>query len=65
MDVGTQMGFSCYGLGGISDRQVWDEEMRLARLADELGYDVLWSVAAALTAVRAEHRERGAEACRE
>ena len=27
-----------------SDRQVWDEELRLARLAADLGFDVLWSV---------------------
>jgi alkanesulfonate monooxygenase SsuD/methylene tetrahydromethanopterin reductase-like flavin-dependent oxidoreductase (luciferase family) len=44
MDVGIQMVFSSYGWDGISDAQVWDEEIRLARLADELGYDVLWSV---------------------
>src|SRR5579884_1468034 len=44
MDVGIQMVFSSYGWQGISDAQVWDEELRLARLADELGFDVLWSV---------------------
>src|SRR5438128_347893 len=44
MDVGIQMVFSSYGWDRISDAQVWDEELRLARLADELGYDVLWSV---------------------
>ena len=44
MDVGIQMVFASYGWDGISDRQVWDEELRLARLADELGFDVLWSV---------------------
>ena len=45
MDVGIQMVFASYGWDGkTSDAQVWDEELRLARLADELGYDVLWSV---------------------
>ena len=44
MDVGIQMVFASYGWTGLSDRQVWDEEIRLARLADELGFDVLWSV---------------------
>ena len=44
MDVGIQMVFASYGWDNISDAQVWDEEIRLARLADELGYDVLWSV---------------------
>jgi alkanesulfonate monooxygenase SsuD/methylene tetrahydromethanopterin reductase-like flavin-dependent oxidoreductase (luciferase family) len=44
MDVGIQMVFASYGWDGIGDAQVWDEELRLARLADELGFDVLWSV---------------------
>jgi alkanesulfonate monooxygenase SsuD/methylene tetrahydromethanopterin reductase-like flavin-dependent oxidoreductase (luciferase family) len=45
MDVGIQMVFASYGWDdGITDAQVWDEEIRLARLADELGFDVLWSV---------------------
>jgi alkanesulfonate monooxygenase SsuD/methylene tetrahydromethanopterin reductase-like flavin-dependent oxidoreductase (luciferase family) len=44
MDVGIQMIFSTYGWPGMSDRQAWEEEIRLARLADELGFDVLWSV---------------------
>ena len=44
MDVGIQMVFASYGWTGLSDQQVWDEEIRLARLADELGFDVLWSV---------------------
>src|SRR3981081_1085112 len=45
MDVGIQMVFASHGWDGqISDAQVWDEELRLARLADELGLDVLWSV---------------------
>jgi hypothetical protein len=30
-----------YGWQGMRDDQAWDEEIRLARLADELGFDVL------------------------
>ena len=44
MDVGIQMVFASYGWSDIGDAQVWDEEICLARLADELGFDVLWSV---------------------
>src|ERR671918_599784 len=44
MDVGLQMVFSSYGWSNVSDAQVWDEELRLARLAADLGFDVLWSV---------------------
>ena len=44
MDVGLQMIFSSYGWRDVSDEQVWNEELRLARLAADLGFDVLWSV---------------------
>jgi len=44
MDVGLQMVFASYGWSNVSDAEVWDEELRLARLAAELGFDVLWSV---------------------
>jgi len=44
MDVGLQMVFASYGWTGVSDEQVWEEELRLARLAADLGFDVLWSV---------------------
>src|SRR2546428_8359666 len=44
MDVGLQMVFSSYGWCDVSDSQVWDEELRLARLAADLGFQVLWSV---------------------
>jgi alkanesulfonate monooxygenase SsuD/methylene tetrahydromethanopterin reductase-like flavin-dependent oxidoreductase (luciferase family) len=44
MDVGLQMVFASYGWSDVSDVQVWDEELRLARLAAEFGFDVLWSV---------------------
>jgi alkanesulfonate monooxygenase SsuD/methylene tetrahydromethanopterin reductase-like flavin-dependent oxidoreductase (luciferase family) len=44
MDVGLQMVFASYGWTGVSDEEVWDEELRLARLAADLGFDALWSV---------------------
>ena len=44
MNVGLQMVFASYGWSNVSDAEVWDEELRLARLAAELGFDVLWSV---------------------
>jgi alkanesulfonate monooxygenase SsuD/methylene tetrahydromethanopterin reductase-like flavin-dependent oxidoreductase (luciferase family) len=44
MDVGLQMVFSSYGWNNVSDEQVWDEEIGLARMAADLGFDVLWSV---------------------
>jgi alkanesulfonate monooxygenase SsuD/methylene tetrahydromethanopterin reductase-like flavin-dependent oxidoreductase (luciferase family) len=43
MDVGMMMVFASYGWENISDDKVWDEEIRLARLAADLGFDVLWS----------------------
>src|ERR1700749_2369769 len=44
MDVGLQMVFASYGWSGVSDEQVWDEEIKLARLASDSGFDALWSV---------------------
>lgn len=44
MDVGLQMVFASHGWSGIKDSQVFDEEIRLARLADDLGFDVVWAV---------------------
>src|SRR3954452_22973141 len=44
MDVGIQMIFTSHGWPGITDGQVYDEELRLALLAEDLGFDVLWSV---------------------
>jgi len=44
MEVGLQMVFSSYGWSGVSGGQVWDGELRLARLAADLGFDVLSSV---------------------
>ncbi|MDZ7727103.1 MAG: LLM class flavin-dependent oxidoreductase [Dehalococcoidia bacterium] len=44
MDVGIQLVFASHGWQGVSDRQVYDEELRLALLAEELGFDVAWAV---------------------
>ena len=45
MDVGIQMMFQSWGYGPeVGDDQVYDEEIRLAVLADELGFDALWPV---------------------
>lgn len=44
MDIGMQMVFTSHGWEGIADGDVYDEEIRLARLADALGFDVVWSV---------------------
>lgn len=43
MDVGLMMVFASYGWDNCPDAQVWDEELRLARLAVDLGFDCLWS----------------------
>src|SRR5581483_10629930 len=43
MDVGMMMVFASYGWDDCSDERVWDEEIRLARLAADLGFDCLWS----------------------
>ena len=43
MEVGMMMLFASYGWENIGDDQVWDEEIQLARLAADSGFDVLWS----------------------
>jgi alkanesulfonate monooxygenase SsuD/methylene tetrahydromethanopterin reductase-like flavin-dependent oxidoreductase (luciferase family) len=43
MDVGLMMIFASYGWENMSDDQVWDEDLRLARRAPALGFDALWS----------------------
>jgi alkanesulfonate monooxygenase SsuD/methylene tetrahydromethanopterin reductase-like flavin-dependent oxidoreductase (luciferase family) len=43
MDVGMMMVFASYGWENCTDQRVWDEEIRLARLAADLGFDCLWS----------------------
>ncbi|HZM30760.1 MAG TPA: LLM class flavin-dependent oxidoreductase [Acidimicrobiales bacterium] len=45
MNVGVQMVFQSYGYGpDVTDGQVVAEEVHLAELADELGFDALWPV---------------------
>jgi hypothetical protein len=53
MDVGMMMVFASYGWENIRDDQVWDEEIRLARLAADSGFDVLWSEGAVAGFVKA------------
>ena len=43
MDVGMMMVFASYGWENMADDQVWDEEIKLARLAADSGFDALWS----------------------
>jgi alkanesulfonate monooxygenase SsuD/methylene tetrahydromethanopterin reductase-like flavin-dependent oxidoreductase (luciferase family) len=43
MDVGMMMVFASYGWDGCSDNRVWDEEIRLAQIAADSGFDCLWS----------------------
>src|SRR6201993_2583791 len=43
MAVGMMMVFTNYGWDNCTDEEVWDEEIRLARLAADSGFDVLWS----------------------
>ena len=43
MDVGMMMVFASYGWESCSDQRVWDEEIRLARIAADSGFDCLWS----------------------
>src|ERR1041384_7628953 len=44
MDVGLQMGFASYGWSNVRAGEGWDEGLRRAGLAADLGFDVLWSV---------------------
>ena len=43
MDVGMMMICSSYGWNEGSDRQMWDEELRLCEIAADEGFDCLWS----------------------
>ena len=43
MDVGMMMIFSSYGWDEGSDGQMWEEELRLAEIAADSGFDCLWS----------------------
>lgn len=44
MQIGIEQIMQSWGYGDISDGQVYDEELKLAVQADELGYDELWVV---------------------
>jgi len=44
MDIGLQMVFTGYGWKEISDQQVWDEELKIAEIAADSGFDCLWAV---------------------
>ncbi|MFN4090057.1 MAG: LLM class flavin-dependent oxidoreductase [Alphaproteobacteria bacterium] len=43
MDVGMMMIFTSYGWEDCPDDRVWQEEIRLARIAADSGFDCLWS----------------------
>ncbi|HCP23991.1 MAG: LLM class flavin-dependent oxidoreductase [SAR202 cluster bacterium] len=43
MDVGMMMIFSSYGWEEGSDALMWEEELRLAEVAADAGFDCLWS----------------------
>lgn len=43
MDVGLMLIFASYGWEDMSDKQVWDEDIRLALKAPGYGFDVLWA----------------------
>ena len=43
MDVGMMMIYSSYGWDEGSDGQMWEEELRLAEIAADSGFDCLWS----------------------
>ena len=43
MDVGFFMIFASYGWDNCSDSQTWEEDLRLAEIAADSGFDVLWS----------------------
>ena len=43
MDVGLQLIFTSYGWDDdVTDADVYDQELRLAELAEELGFDAVW-----------------------
>lgn len=44
MDVGVQALFAKHGRSHISDGQLYREEMELALLGEELGFDCIWAV---------------------
>ncbi|MGE0486948.1 MAG: LLM class flavin-dependent oxidoreductase [Gammaproteobacteria bacterium] len=44
MNIGIEQVMQSWGWTGISDEQVYDEEIQIALMADELGYDDVWVV---------------------
>lgn len=44
MEIGMQLVFCSYGWTNMPDDRVWDEELKLARIAADNGFDVIWSV---------------------
>ena len=42
MDVGLQLIFSSYGWDDVSDATVYAQELAMAELAEELGFDAVW-----------------------
>ena len=45
MEVGLQLIFSSYGCDdSVTDGQVYEEELGLAKQAEALGFDALWPV---------------------
>lgn len=44
MDVGLHLCFGAYGSEGVTDGEVYRQEIALAKLADERGFDCVWAV---------------------
>lgn len=44
MEIGIVQIFQSWGYDNITDAQVYEEELKLAVMADELGYDEVWCV---------------------
>jgi alkanesulfonate monooxygenase SsuD/methylene tetrahydromethanopterin reductase-like flavin-dependent oxidoreductase (luciferase family) len=44
MNIGIEQVMQSWGWDGVSDEQVYDEEIKIALMADELGYDDVWVV---------------------
>ncbi len=44
MNIGVEQIMQSWGYGDIPDEQVYDEELKIALMAEELGYDEIWVV---------------------
>jgi alkanesulfonate monooxygenase SsuD/methylene tetrahydromethanopterin reductase-like flavin-dependent oxidoreductase (luciferase family) len=44
MDVGIQLIFAAAGWNGMADSEVYDQEITLAKMAEDLGFDAVWPV---------------------